>query len=417
MHKNTPDDIRRTIERLLPQTQEFLCTLIRYPSTPGQEQDAIDYTATAFANIGAHVESVPIQNSIREDEDYSTPIPDLTYDGHRNLRVVRKGFGGGKTLLLNTHLDVVPASENQEDAFHPTVTDGVIRGRGACDAKGQAATLFLVLSALETLGVSLDGDIILHLVVEEEVGGNGTLAMIRRGEKADGAIILEPTDLNVLPSVRGAVWFRITFEGRTGHSGSGGTISALNMARQVMNSLDDYHAKLLAASRGIPLFDKFADPMPLTFGTLSAGKWPSAAPNHAVLEGVLGFLPNKTRFQIMDEIRAAVANTGDEWLRDHTRVEFMYRHDAHVLDPHHPLVQNLYAQCLAENVKSEISAMTASCDSWFYNNQLGLPTVVFGPGSLGYAHSSEEQISPDQIAAAARVLIRFIRNWCGTAAF
>ncbi|HQP97976.1 MAG TPA: M20/M25/M40 family metallo-hydrolase [bacterium] len=417
MHKHTPNDIGQAIERLLPQTREFLCNLIRYPSTPGQEQDAVDYAAKAFSAISDKVEPIPIQNSIRDDEDYSTPIPDLTYNGHRNMRVVRKGSGGGQSLLFNTHLDVVPASENQENAFDPTVSDGIIRGRGACDAKGQVATLFLVLSTLKELGVSLFGDIILHLVVEEEVGGNGTLAMIRRGEKADGAIILEPTDLHILSSVRGAVWFRVIFEGRAGHSGSGGTISALKMARQVMDKLDDYHANLLAASKGIALFDKFANPMPLTFGKLSAGKWPAAAPNHAVLEGVLGFLPNKTRFQIMDEMRNVIADAGDEWLREHTRIEFMYRHDSHVLDPQHPLVQNLHAQCLAENLKSEISAMTASCDSWFYNNQLGIPTVVFGPGSLGHAHSSEEQISLDQIAAAARVLLQFIPGWCETASF
>ena len=57
--------------------------------------------------------------------------------------------------------------------------------------------------------------------------------------------------------------------------------------------------------------------------------------------------------------------------------------------------------------------MTASCDSWFYNNQLGIPTVVYGPGSLGFAHSNEEQIKLDDIGAAAVVLARFIENWCG----
>ena len=57
--------------------------------------------------------------------------------------------------------------------------------------------------------------------------------------------------------------------------------------------------------------------------------------------------------------------------------------------------------------------MTASCDSWFYNNQLNIPSVVFGPGSLGFAHTNEEQIGLDEIAQAAAILLRFIGDWCG----
>jgi acetylornithine deacetylase/succinyl-diaminopimelate desuccinylase-like protein len=57
--------------------------------------------------------------------------------------------------------------------------------------------------------------------------------------------------------------------------------------------------------------------------------------------------------------------------------------------------------------------MTASCDSWFYNNQLGIPTVVFGPGSLGFAHSNEEQIRLDDVARGAAILARFLMEWCG----
>ncbi len=74
--------------------------------------------------------------------------------------------------------------------------------------------------------MKLRGDVLAHLVVEEEVGGNGTLAMVRRGEQADGCVVMEPTDLRILSSVRGAVWFRVICTGRPGHSGSAGTRSA-----------------------------------------------------------------------------------------------------------------------------------------------------------------------------------------------
>ncbi len=91
----------------------------------------------------------------------------------------------------------------------------------------------------------------------------------------------------------------------------------------------------------------------------------------------------------------------------------MYRHDSHVLDPDHPLVQRFKQCCDDWAVSAEVDALTASCDSWFYNNQLGIPTVVYGPGTLRYAHSNEEQIALDEIAQAGCVLTDFAARWCG----
>ncbi len=382
----------------------MLCDLIRFPSVPGHEAEVIDYAARRFSEV-AQVERIPLSNALRDDPDYSSPLPGLDYTGRSNLRIRGTGFSLCQPVIFNTHLDVVPAPPS---AFEPRVEGSILYGRGACDAKGQAAAIWLALAALRRLGVQPPGDIIVHLVVEEEVGGNGSLAMIRRGEQAGACIVLEPTEMRILSSVRGAVWFRLTCEGRAGHSGrAGDTVSALAMARRAMDALEAYHARLLAASRGIPLFDPFPNPMPLTFGKLAAGDWPAAAPARAVLEGVLGFLPNKTRFEVMEEMRQAIFEAGDDWLRDHFTLEFTYRHDAHVLAVDHPLVTHLQACCREAGLAGEVSAMTASCDSWFYNNQLGIPTIVFGPGSLRHAHSVEEQLALPDLALAAAILARF----------
>lgn len=406
------EQFRAAAEAVREDTARFLCDLIRFPSLPGQEREAVDYAAARFAEL-ADVERVPLSDSLHQDEDYADPIPGIAYEGRSNLRVRLTGAGGGRSLLFNTHLDVVPASQGQQRPFDPVVQDGVVRGRGACDAKGQAAALYTALLVLRRLNVALKGDVLAHLVVEEEVGGNGTLAMTRRGERADGCIVMEPTDMKILTSVRGAVWFRVTCTGKPGHSGrAGDTVSALKMAIRVTEILEGYHKRLLAASRGIPLFDPFPNPMPITFGKLAAGDWPATAPSRAVLEGVLGLLPNKTRHQVMEEMRQAIVSEGDEWLREHFTLEFMYRHDAHVLEPEHPLPVGLTAACGKAGVPGTISAMTASCDSWFYNNQLNIPTVVFGPGSLGFAHSNEEQIRLEDIATAAAILANTIAEWC-----
>jgi acetylornithine deacetylase len=406
----TISDLRNAVDSLRGETERFLCDLIRFPSLPGQEMDALDYAAQRFAEIG-EVERIPLSNSLRQDPDYADPIPGLDYEGRFNLRIRVPGRDSGPSLLFNTHLDVVPPSQGQDRPFDPQLQAGLIRGRGACDAKGQAATLFTALLALKHLGHTPKGDVLIHLVVEEEVGGNGTLAMIRRGEQAGACIVMEPTDLRILSSVRGAVWFRVICTGKPGHSGrAGDTVSALKMAIRVIEILERYHARLLASSRGLPLFDQFANPMPITFGKLAAGDWPATAPARAVVEGVLGLLPNKTRYQVMDEMRQAILDAGDEWLCEHFALQFMYRHDAHVLDPSHPLVTGLQACSREAGAPGEVSAMTASCDSWFYNNQLRIPTVVFGPGSLRFAHSNEEHIPLDDIATAATILARFIHQ-------
>ena len=405
--------IRASVDERLPSTLEFLRDLISFPSTSGEEHELMCWAEEAFEDLGVEVDRLPLSETIKEDEDYSSPIPNIQYDGRFNLRLRLPGSGGGRSLLLNTHTDVVPPSRGQEKPFEAVEADGIIHGRGACDAKGQVATIYLALAALGNLQAKPAGDLIVHLVVEEENGGNGTLAMARAGEKADGCIVMEPTAGKILTSVRGAVWFRVLCHGKAGHSGRAGeTVSALTLARKAMDALEKYHADLLAASRGLALFDKYENPMPITFGRLAAGDWPATAPARATLEGVLGFLPNKTRYEVMKEFRAALA-ASDPALKERVDVEFIYRHDCHVLDPGHPLAATLRQCCGDWNLPAEVDAMTASCDSWMYHNQLGIPTLVYGPGTLSHAHSNEEQIAVRQIAEAGCVLSDFVLRWCG----
>ena len=396
--------------QLLPDTQRFLCDLIRFESTPGNEHAAMLFCEKEFAKVGVTVEKVPLFDALKNDPDYSTPVPNIKYDGRFNLRLIRKGQGGGRKLLLNAHTDVVPASEGMPDAYRPRVENGVVFGRGACDDKGQVALLYLLFKALDAGKVKLAGDVVAHVVVEEENGGNGSLAMARTGEKADGCVVLEATEGKLFTSIRGAVWFRIVFHGKAGHSGQAGqTKSALLIARDAMALLEKYHAELLAASRGLPLFDPFPNPMPITFGKLQAGNWPAAAPSRAELEGVLGLLPNKTKEQVVEGIRQALEPLG----ASNFELSFMYRHDSSVVDPNHPLPQTLLAAAGQAGHPLAVSAMTASCDAWFYNNQLGIPTVVYGPGTLKVAHSKDEQIAMSEIAAAAEILTTFVQNYTG----
>ena len=409
----TAQQIHQAVAARAADAQKFLAELVSIPSLCGQETSAMEYVERAFSCVG-QTQRAPMKNSLRQDRDYSDPVPDIQYDGRWNVRACLKGQGGGKTLLLNAHVDTVPPAQGQADPFTPVVRDGAMYGRGSCDAKGQVATAYLALAALRDLGVPLAGELVAHLVVEEEVGGNGTLAMVRRGEKADGCVVLEPTELRLITSSRGAVWFQIALTGKAGHSGqAGGSRSALKMAIRVVEILEGYHARLLAASRGFELFDKYPNPMPLTIGQCSAGNWPATAPSEAVLAGVLGLLPNKTAAQVMEEMTAAVRDEGGPDIAQNFKIRFTYRHDSSVCPTDHALVKELSGALGAIARPVRIDALTASCDAWFYNNQLKIPTVVFGGGSLGVAHSANENMPLAELSAAAEVVANLAVAWCG----
>ncbi len=403
--------IQKAVSDGLSAASDLLCEMIRFPSTSGQEHELMLYLEDFFQKSGLEVERAAMNDRLKGDPAYSSPVDGICYEGRFNLRLRRSGTGGGRTLLFNAHSDVVPASPGMEDAFHPRVENGGVYGRGACDDKGQIALLALTLSALDTLDVKLPGEIIAHIVNEEENGGNGSLAMMRSGENADACIVLEPTEGRLLTSIRGAVWFRLQFSGVAGHSGSTGkTSSALLKARDAIGILEKYHDDLLAASRGITFFDNYPNPMPITFGRLQSGNWPAAAPNSALLEGVLGLLPNRTASEVCLEMNEALKAGGLKEGDDY-RLTFMYRHDCSVLDPKHELPQRLAAAVENSGGEARMDAMTASCDACYYRNDLGIPTLVFGAGSLGVAHSVNEHIQLDDISAAAEALVRFIVDY------
>jgi acetylornithine deacetylase len=396
--------MRATVQRLLME-------LIRFPSTRGHEGPAMRYLADQMRPVVDECAIVPIDDGLMADPDYAFPLPGHTHRDAPNLECRVRGRGQGRTIVFNTHLDVVPPSEGQADAFNPRVEGGVVYGRGACDAKGQAATLFALARLLRERPP--EGDVIFHFVVEEENGGNGSLAMVRRGVKADAAVVAEPTSLAVVAAVRGAVWFELKVLGRAGHSGSvAGRVSAVDQAIQAIRILQAYHDRLLAQSRHLPLFDQFPDPMPLTVGQFNAGRWPASVPSEAILKGVLGFLPNTHWREVTEGMRAALQTEGDEWLREHFELAFTMLHsDGNMLPVDHPLVGALQAAAQRQGLPGRVTALTGAADPWFYQNMAGIPTVVFGPGSIAQAHARDEQVCLDDILTAAKVLADFVADY------
>ena len=387
---------------------------MRFPSTSGYEGPAMHWIHEQFQGLADVCELVPVPEDIVNDPDSSFRVDDRPYEGRPDVRVVLRGDGAGRSVILNAHADVVPPSSGQERPFDPYVKDGALYGRGSSDDKGQIAVMWTMLTAMKKLGVRPRGDIIFHIVIEEETGGNGTLAFIRSGEKADCCLILDGCANSLLTSARGAVWFTGTVYGRTGHSGSAGTtVNPIRMAVEAMRIIEEYHDDLLAKTHGDdPLFLKYANPMPVTIGQFHSGDWPAMVPQKAVFKGVFGILTTPKE-EVMREMVERIRTRGPEWLRDNFEMTFPYRHDTCRTDPNLPFVRTLKS-CYEEfGIRSEVAALPASLDLWFYTNLLGVPALSTGCGELALAHTSHEHVVLRDLAVETAVLVRFIEEFCG----
>ncbi len=406
--------ISQSADRLLPKAASLLCDLIELPTVSGSEEPAIERLSQEFEGGICKTEIHDIEESIKSDPDYAGLDLGLEYDGRHNL-YVRAGSGEvNRRLILQTHVDVVPAGD-WPDAFRPRVQGDAVFGRGACDCKGQAATLWLALAALEDAGIELRGRVCAQFVIEEEIGGNGALATILDGERADAAVILEPTGMNVHPACRGACWFRINIHGRSVHMGRKYEgVNAIEKAMSVIADLQAFETRLVEESLNQPLFERYDRPVQVNVGTIRAGDWPSMVPGECEIEGGVGFLPNKPMRVIQDELRQILAESEDPWIREHSRIDFpKLRNDAYAGDPNHPAVQCLASACLANGLPGDVFGWNVSCDARLYALRGGMPAIVFGPGDVKDAHSNHEQINLSDIAKAATVLAEFIVAWCG----
>ncbi len=171
-----------------------------------------------------------------------------TFEGRPILAGTLEGKGGGRSLMLTGHIDVVPpgpASHWRTDPFQATVADGRIAGRGSVDMKGGVASMLMAAALVREQGLPLAGDLLFTTVVDEEIGGMGALAMVDRGYRADAGILPEATALAISPVCHGILWGRILIDGIGGHAellpkawDDGGPVDAVWLMRQIMDGID-----------------------------------------------------------------------------------------------------------------------------------------------------------------------------------
>ena len=413
--------LQKQIHRYLQQHKDamktFLARLIQIPSFSGQEQEIMIFLEQEFRDLGDMLK-VPLTNAMKSDPDYTHKEQEVEYTSQYNLVIRKAGQGQGRSMILQAHTDTVPADESYTDAFSGKEEQGFIYGRGACDDKGGIAVLFWVLKCLHDLGIELLGNLEVQLVVEEESGGNGALACVLHRPSADGVMVMEATDLHIHPSNRGALWFRVQVEGRSVHMGKiTEGVNAIEKGIKIIQALRVYEQQLIQESKGYPGFEKYQQPVQVNIGTIHGGEYPSTVAGHVVIEGGVGFLPNKNLDRIKQELHQVVQALEDLWIREHYTLDFPKLHNEAFEAPFdHPLVTTLKQSCERIGLHPDVCGLDVSCDARLYAIKGKMPTLVFGPGNIADAHSHHEKINVADILLTAEALLGFLMDWCGTGA-
>ncbi|MGG3470139.1 peptidase [Neobacillus pocheonensis] len=342
------------------------------------------------------------------------------FEGNPNLVAVLKGSGGGKSIILNGHIDVVPVGDEKNwkhDPYSGAIECGKLYGRGATDMKGGNVALIMAIESLIASRIRLKGDVIFQSVIEEESGGAGTLAAVLRGYQADGAIIPEPTNMKIFPKQQGSMWFRIKVKGRAAHGGTRYEgVSAIEKSLLVIQRLQQLE-KDRNARINDPLFEKIPIPIPINLGKIKSGEWPSSVPDTAILEGRMGVSPEETIQSAQGEMENCLRelNENDQWFKENPlQIEwFGGRWLPGSLESDHPLMKELTKSF--KEVRGDLPVIEASpwgTDGGILSNVGHTPVVVFGPGITATAHDANEHIILEDMFVASEIIALTLLDWC-----
>ncbi|MFT9597278.1 peptidase [Mesobacillus sp.] len=397
----------------------LLQKLVQEPSTRGDESGAQAVIIEKCRELGLEMDIWEIgDNGLTVHPAFCSDRKD--FGGNPNAVGIMRGTGGGKSMILNGHIDVVPAGDPKDwdkDPFSGHIECGKLFGRGSTDMKGGTTSLLMAMEAIKNSGIKLKGDVIFQSVIEEESGGAGTLASVLRGYKADAAIIPEPTNMKLFPKQQGSMWFRISVKGKGAHGGT--RYEGVNAIEKAMLVID--RLKSLESQRNEritdPFFESIPIPIPINIGKLKAGDWPSSVPDLAIIEGRMGVAPNETQEEAKREMYEAIIDvcSQDPWLKEN-KAELEWFGASWLpgdLDPEHELIHVLSKSFIDVKGKSPlIEASPWATDGGILSKVGGVPVVVFGPGVTETAHQANEYIQLEDVFEAAEIVAMALLKWC-----
>ena len=351
------------------------------------EAAVAEYVAEAMREIGLEV-------------DVWEPEPDRP-----NAVGVLPGTGGGRSLMLNAHTDTVGV-EGMDDPFMPRIEDGRMYGRGTQDMKGSLAAQLAAVQALQAAGVGLAGDVIVAAVIDEEHKSRGTEAVTERYD-ADGAVVTEPTDLELALAHKGFVWVDVETRGRAAHGSrpAEGIDANMHMGR-VLARLDDLEAELRSRD-GHPLVGAPSLHAP----QIEGGTASSVYSAQCCLRVERRTIPGETAAEAVNEVQQildALAAADPDF--DGT-CEHAFAREPFEEEPDAPIAEAVRGA--AANV---LGTMPPDVGQTFWTDaallaEEGTETVVLGPVGDGL-HTTEEWVDLDSVVQLAEILAHTAQQYC-----
>lgn len=359
-------------------------TLIRIntENPPGRELEAAGYLADELARLG-------MKTRIDRFED-------------TRANVVAEAEGGpGPTLLINTHLDTVPAGERElwtVPPFEGEVREGRIYGRGSVDAKGVAASVLGALKTLAEEGWPIRGRVVFAAVSDEEVEGKGTKRLIRAGLRADYAVVGEPTSLEVCTAHKGRLVLEVGVTGRSAHAsvpwrGS----NAIVHAARLIERIDKVGFRKRSRLLGRPT---------CSVTLIRGGVKDNIIPDRCVFTLDVRTLPSMSLDEVVRTIERRLG-------RSLPGGSYSLRIVNYVPPAETPAGSRLVKAGL-ESVNEVLKrrgrarGFRATCDMSFLVNVAGIPTIILGPGDIDEAHKVDESVKIEDLTNASLVYRRLI---------
>jgi acetylornithine deacetylase len=397
--------------------------LVRFPSTRGIEKEAQTFMASEMRRRGMEVDHFRIEiDRIRGLPGFS-PVH-VSYDEAYNVvGVKRANERRGRSLILNGHVDVVPAGPIDmwtSPPFEPRVADGWMFGRGAGDMKAGLAACLAALDAVARAGYAPAADVIVQSVVEEECTGNGALACLERGYRADAVVIPEPMNERLLSAQVGVIWFQVRVRGVPVHVAEAGQgANAIESAFRLTSALHELEHAWNGRRAEYPSHAEVAHPINLNVGRIEGGDWASSVPAWCTFDVRVAIFPGQSIAEAKREI--------EQTIRDAARRDpFLHNNPPEVIyngfEAEGYMLENAEAQVavLAGAHKrvfgSELDAIasTATTDARFFGLYGDMPALVYGPRAE-FIHGFDERVDLQSLRNVTKTLALFIAEWCGLA--
>ena len=404
-----------------PWMEKLLVQLVERATTLGCEDAGQREMRRAFTECGLDPVDIPMDaDAVRADPGHS-PFS-WGVRGKRNVVATWAGTGGGRSVILNGHIDVVPPAAEELWTGRPFLArrDGdLLYGRGAGDMKAGLVAMTGAVRALREAGLRLGGDVHLQSVVEEECTGNGTLQCLLAGAgaDADAAVVTEPHYDHLTVAQVGVLWFHIDIRGIAAHAGRASLgPNAFDAAYHVLQGLRELEAELNAERANYPHYRALEHPINLNPGVVTSGDWASTVPAKCTLSCRLAMYPGQPVAELRERVERVVdsAAAGDAFLRAHPPV---IRYDGFscegaVVDENEPVIEALTdAYAAVRGSPPPLRSITSTTDARHFIRR-GIPAVCFGPEARNL-HGVDECVSVSSMLAVAQVLARFLLAWCG----